>query len=209
LAALRDELGGYQPEVPAPAGTVEAFFELSRFVTAMKGKAAEGKVAVRPGERFGFGSYVTEGPAAAVLPAVHRQRTTAGSIIEALFEARPLALLAFKRERPDTTDANKPERTMEDYFILPHEYSLRQPGLMNTDAFRVEFTGQTAVLRQFLNTLAGSRQAMVVRTVEVEPFSVATAGAPGAEAGALHRPPISKFVVTLEIPLIARPGSLP
>jgi hypothetical protein len=208
LAELRDEFGENQAQVPVPSGPVEAFFEFSQFVAAMRRKAEESHVTMKPAEGFGFSSYANEGPADALLPAIHRQYTLARQVMEALLEARPSALLAFRREWAGPKEDGRADRGGEDYFTLPREYSVRQSGLVETDAFRVEFTGQTAVLRQFLNALAASPEAMVVRTVEVEPAGV-TAGSAGGEVVALHRPQISRFAVTLEIPRMAQAGTSP
>jgi hypothetical protein len=209
LALLRDELGENKTLATTPAGSIEAFFDLSRFVEETRQKARDAKIAMKPAEHFGFASYANEGPAPALVPVVHRQRAAAGCIMDALIQARPLALLAVRRNQPGVAGDDKQSVSSEDYFVLPPHRSLREPGLIDSDAFRVEFSGQTAVLRQFLNGMKNAPLTMVVRSVEVEPFRGTTTSPRQADPVALHRPQVSKFAVTLEIPLIASSGTSP
>lgn len=205
LTALRDELGRQRTGKSVPAGSVEAFFDLGRFVEEMRQRAADAHVIVGSTERFGFASYVSEGPDGRLLAAVHRQRMAAAVILAALFEARPLALLDVKRAPPEFSESEKLAVVAEDYFVLPPVLSLRQSGLVDVDAFRLEFTGQTGVLRRFANALAALPQPIVVRAVEAE----AIKAAPPASVQSYQRPQVSKFAVMLEIPLIPSPGTSP
>jgi len=211
LTALRDELGKSLETESVPDGSAEAFFALNRLVDETRQKAADAHVALKPTERFGFASYANQGPPEAQRADVYRQCAAATGLIDALLEARPLELLSVKRESSGQIGPEKTMQAVDDYFSVPRSVSLRQPGLVNTDAFRLEFTGQTPVLRQFLNTLAGSTRAVAVRLVEVEPYWTNRSSAGHAQAAAEHldRPQISKFTVTLEIPLIARVEAAP
>jgi hypothetical protein len=151
-------------------------------------------------------------------------------LVEALIEARPQSLLAVQRERP-LTAAQRMERNQlsttgalppaapaarggqaEDFLELDPALSLRMPGRVDSDAFRLEFTGQTAALRTFLNTLAAFKLPVIVRSVEVEP--VATGAAPVGPAGAsgpsgapvpLVAQNSSRFAVTVEY-VLPEPG---
>lgn len=211
LAELRPALQGKEAGLfgpPAPAKSIDAFFELANFVEKLRARAAQAQVALKPDERFGFATHTNEGPVAEQIAAVHRQRLATQYLVESLLESRPLALLAVRRERPAAAAPRDPRDRTEDFFELDRPLSLRQPGQVETGAFRLEFTGQTATLRNFLNSLATFRQPVVVRSVEVEPLAAAAPGAtaPSVAAGSpvpLVRQSLSKFAVTVEFVLLA------
>src|SRR5207245_42405 len=99
----------------------------------------------------------------------------------------PRALLSVQRERPLTAAQralrHQPSRSgapgvlpvqgaggaPADFFDPDPQLSVRQPGWIDSEAFRLEFTGPTPVLRDFLNTLATYRLPLIVSSVEVEP----------------------------------------
>lgn len=161
-----------------PASTVDLYFEIATFVEKTRALAARAKVAVKSDERFGFAAHANEGPESGLVPAVHRQGVAGRYLLEALLEAHPRALLAVQRERPLTAAQRNqplpaganPGAPAADFFDFDPQLSLRVPGQVDSDAFRVEFTGQTAALRAFLNTLAASDRPIIVRSVEVEPL---------------------------------------
>lgn len=211
LAGLRRALQGKEVSVfaaPPPAKSIDAFFELANGVEKLRNRAAQAQVVLKPDERFGFSTHTNEGPAAEQLATVHRQRLALQYLIETLLESRPLALLAVRRERPTADGPRDSRDRAEDFFELDHALSLRQPGGVESAAFRLEFTGQTAALRNFLNSLATFRQPVVVRSVEVEPLAASAApgaAAPAAAAGSpvpLVRQSLSKFAVTVEFVLL-------
>jgi hypothetical protein len=187
-----------------PAKPIDAFFELAGFIEQLRTRAGQAQVVLKPDERFGFATHTNEGPAAEQIAAVHRQRLATQYLVETLLEARPLALLAMRRERPVAGARDSRDRA-EDFFELERPLSLRLPGQVETGAFRLEFTGQTAALRNFLNSLASYRQPVVVRSVEVEPLAaIPTAGPVAAGAPVpLVRQSLSKFAVTVEFVLLA------
>ena len=92
--------------------------------------------------------------------------------------------------------------------MLDRALSVRRPGEVETVAFRVEFSGQTATLRNFLTALAALPQPFLVRSVEVEPLPVPVApaapvaGAPEAPVP-LVRQNLSRFAVIVESVLLA------
>jgi hypothetical protein len=187
-------------------------------------------VATKPDERFGFATHAHEGPEAGLVPAVFRQRVVLQYIVEALIEARPQSLLAVQRERP-LTAAQRMERNQpaspgapppgapgarggqaEDFLEFNPALSVRMRGQVDSDAFRLAFTGQTAALRTFLNTLAAFKLPVIVRSVEVEPLATDAApvgpGATSPPAGApvpLVAQNSSRFAVTVEY-VLPEPG---
>jgi len=212
LTELRASLQGREPTLfapPAPAKSIDAFFELANFVEKLRTRAAQAQVALKPDERFGFATHANEGPVVAQLPIVHRQQLATQYLVETLLESRPLALLDVRRERPDAGGPRVSGDRADDFFMLDPAMSIRQPGQVDSVALRVEFTGQTAALRNFLNSLAAFRQPVVVRSVEVEPLATAansSATAQTATAGSpvpLVRQSLSKFAVTVEFVLLA------
>lgn len=214
LATLQDGLRPRPPaplEAPAPARPMDAFFALADLVEKARAQAISTRVTVRPDERFGFAAYANEGPAPDLLGPVHRQQLAVQSLLEPLFESRPLALLGVRRQAPAAGGA--PARgAADDFFALDPGLSLRAPGLVETEALRLEFTGQTSTLRAFLNALAALRHPVVVRSVEVEPLPPAGGprSAPAAEAAVpVVRQSLSKFAVTVEFVLLAAAPAQP
>lgn len=211
LGELRSALQGKDAGLaaaPPPAKPIDAFFALANFIEKLRDRAAQAQVVIKPDEHFGFATYANEGPAADQIAAVHLQQLAVQYLVETLLEARPLALLAVRRERPPADGARDQRNRADDFFELDRQMSLRQAGLIETGAFRVEFTGQTAALRNFLNSLATYRQPVVVRNVEVEPLATEAATRPSAAASSttapvpLVRQSLSKFAVTVEFVLL-------
>lgn len=182
-----------------PPARADAFFDIATFVERTRDTARRLEVEVRPeAARFGFAAFANEGPEPAYIESVFRQRQVVQFLVEALLEAKPQALLAVKREFPLTrkereerdaaaiaaaeaaaSGGSAPEPVAAgpagdgpDYFVIDPRASVRSPGFLDTLAFRVVFTGQTATLRTFLNRIAGFELPVLVREVEVD---VATA----------------------------------
>jgi hypothetical protein len=213
LSAPGDSDVGSLPRQP-----IEAYFEIANFVEKMRGMAAESRVTIRPDERFGFSSHVSEAPSQEFLSDVLRQCVAVQFLVGTLFDSHPATFISVQREHPLTVsqrgDRNKgrsgerggagsTERNEPvDFFEIAQAISLRMPDKIETDAFKVEFSGQTGALRDFLNQLARSSQPFSVRCVEVEPFN-----APGIKTSAAATPlsvpiigqVISRFRVTVEL----------
>ena len=219
-----------------PAARTDAYFDLATFVERMRALAKKQDVELKPeAARFGFATYANEGPEADRIAAVFHQRLVAQYLIEALCEARPHALLSVQRERAltqtereardvawqaaqeaaaggqpvtpvlDSTFAATPDGP--DFFAIDPRASARVPGAVETTAFKLVFTGQTAALRALLNKLAGFELPVLVREVEVLPASAdEAAAAPLAEEASLAEPPPASIVLSVE-PTPARAGS--
>lgn len=210
LAAIRTALAGADARIssaPMPTKSVDAFFEIAGFVEKTRTAATQAQVAVRPDDYFGFGSHASEGPAPEVLSAVWRQRIALGTLLDALLEARPTSLLAVQRERPlarGSAATPKPVAGHEvsaDFFVPAPALLLKLSEKIEGDVFRLEFTGHTPVLRDFLNTLVKAPGLFVVRSVEVEPLPDAkSANALRGIEGAVPVvvPALSRFAVIVE-----------
>jgi hypothetical protein len=217
-AALRQALAGRERRLEsAPGRPLDAYFAIAATVERLRALAIRQQVALRPDERFEFASYVNEGPETNVLPGVHLQRFVIDHLVTSLLEARPRALLSVQRERPvpsseriarqmpgtsvEATAVSRIGGVTADFFTPAAQLRLRSPGLIDTEAFRIEFSGQTQTLRTFLNEIAGFRLPLVVRSVEVEPLAAGADGAGAGEPGAavpLVVQSVSKFAVVVE-----------
>ena len=226
LTAFRAALAGRDARLlaePPPAKSIDVFFGLAAFVEKTRALAAHMQVVIPPDERFGFASHANQGPEGDLVPAVFRQRILVQYLVESLIESHPRALLSVQRERPLTaaqrTARNQPPQpgapfvppaqatggVPADFFVLDPQLSVRQPGRIDSEAFRLEFTGQTSALRSFLNTLATYRLPLIVRSVEVQPIASEqqqgdTAGTPVVNGAAVPLVPqnLSRFAVVVE-----------
>jgi len=245
LGTMRTELSGRGPAAErmktakVPAARTDAFFDLATFVEKTRELAKKLEVDVRPeAARFGFATYANAGPEVDRIPPVFHQRLVAQYLIESLLEAKPRALLSVQRERtltkkeredrdaalaalngaPPDASANLPgsnEAEGPDFFEMSAKASARAAGYLDTTAFRFSFTGQTAVLRMFLNKLAGFELPVLVREVEVEPAAADEAAVPadegpsaaaasGAASVVLSAKPATR-TVTVAKPAVAAP----
>lgn len=202
---------------PPPTRSTDAFFALVAFVERMRAAAARQQVALQPDERFGFSTYVANGPETALLAKVHRQRVLVERMLESLFEAQPRSLGAMQRERPRpegaevgwpaSDDSSAAERAggraeaATDFFRPTSPRQARVPQFVDRERFRLEFTGQTRALRLFVNSLAASRVPLLVRSIEVAPAPNgpgSNRAAPSAEEGAVVAESLTRFVVIVE-----------
>jgi hypothetical protein len=237
VAALRSTLQGHDtgaPAGPLPAKSIDLYFDLAAFVEKARTLAAHAQVAVRSDECLGFGTYAHEGPADELVPAVYRQRVAGQYLVESLLAARPRSLLAVRRERPLTAtqlaarNSSVPpgavvpaspiatDGAAEDFFEFDEKLSMRVPGLVESDAFRLEFTGQTSALRELLNSLAAFKRPVIVRRVEVEPFHADPTSADPSAAPAVAGAPVplvvrnlSRFAVIVEFLAFPNPPEPP
>ena len=224
LAAWQSVLQGRDAQLLAaepPDKSIDAYFNIAAFVEKTRALAARAQVTLKPDERFGFAAHAREGPGTELAPAVFRQRIVLQYLVETLIEAHPQAVLTVQRERPLTlvqrtqrnhlapvgangTGPGAPYGQPGDFFAFDRNISLRVPGLVDSEAFRLEFTGQTRTVRAFLNSLASFRLPLVVRSVEAEPLSVTAPAADPALPPAPGAPvPLvaqnhSRFAVVVE-----------
>ena len=223
-----------------PAARPDAYFDLATFVEQMHALAKKQDVELKPeAAHLGFATYANEGPEADRIAAVFHQRLVAQYLIEALFEGRPRALLSVQRERaltktereardaavqaakdaatasgqppapvPDSSFTSTPDSP--DFFVIDPRASARVPGTLDTTAFKLAFTGQTAALRAFLNKLASFELPVLVREVEVLPASADEASsAPAVEDAAPAEPVPASVVLTTDAPASRRAAPKP
>ena len=212
-----------------PATRTDAYFDLATFVEQTRALARKQEVDLKPdAARFGFASYANEGPDVEHIPTVFQQRLVAQYLIESLLAARPRSLLSVQREHMLTkaereardaalresraaaeTNGTPPEAVpaanfagpseAADFFVIDPRASAQVQGHLETTAFRIAFTGQTAVLRAFLNKLASFELPVLVREVEVVPATGEEAAiAPTAEEAPAPEPAAASIVLTTE-----------
>lgn len=182
---------------PPPAKSIDAFFKLADGLDDLRRRAAQAQVALKADEYFGFATYAHEGPPAKHLAVVHRQQRHTQTLVGALLESRPLALLSVRRE---CLAATTPGDRAEDFFEPDRALALCSTGQVTGRAYQIEFTGTTTVLRIFLGSLATTHQPVVVRSVRVEPLTPdpAVEFVPPGMPMPLVRQSLSKFAITAE-----------
>lgn len=235
LASMQGELKGRGPaaerirSAKVPAARTDAYFDLATFVEKTRAAARSHEVDVRPeAARFGFAAFANEGPVQDHIEPVFRQRQIAQYLIESLIEAKPRAIFSVRRERT-LSKADREARAAAlangeppveviaedgpDYFTIDPRVSARRAGFIDTTAFKIVFTGQTAALRTFLNRLASFELPVLVREVEVEPASPeesivpAVAEDPAPASDATPAPSVAASVLlSVEAPADARPA---
>jgi hypothetical protein len=160
-----------------PATRTDAYFNLAAFIEKSHAAAAVQGVTIAPAAaKFGFATYANEAPETAQIATVFRQRIVANYLVNSLLASGPRTLLAMKRAAP-VTGKEHTARVIEgaDYFSINSKLSVAAPGVIETCAFRVVFTGGTATLRAFLNKLDGFGRPILIRAIEVEPITAADA----------------------------------
>jgi len=153
-----------------PRKSLDGFIEIAGAVEQLRRCAANQEVSLSADESFGFASYAHQGPPENELPVVHQQIVLTRLLVEKLFAAHPGKLLAVRREPPSVKARETPGGVATDFFALDGRLDLRVAGVIDGSAVRLEFTGQTPVLRSFLQSLAAAPEPLVVRSVEVEPL---------------------------------------
>jgi len=182
-----------------------AYFDLAWFVEEMRATAAAEDVQLVEAESFGFSSHAHSGPDSEHVGRVLRQRRHLESLLKALFSVRPVRLESVRREAPLPGSAaarGGADAAGADYFRIAPETSLQRSGMIDTLAFRLIFVGNTGCLRDFLNRLLEDDTPWMVRLVEVEPATRASAERPSGKVDEKSvksiGPELSRFALTVE-----------
>ena len=219
-ATLRVDAGGASTATPMVT-SADAYFALADFVARTRALSAREHVMLRPNECFGFAAYAHQGPTPALIAPVLWQRSIIDSLLSELISAHPLALVSAQRERPRLASERSRRKAMaagqspgskndrvddagltEDCFRFDGPLALRTLGVVDSEAFRLEFTGRTEVLRDFLNRMAILPRPVLVREVQVEPVADVTKGAAAISrgvAGTGATTAVSRFAVFVEL----------
>lgn len=173
-----------------PGTSTDAYFDIANFVESMRKATQQAGIAGGETNRFGFNTYASTGPERDLIAPVFKQRQHIEYLVNALIKASPAEIISVQRERPLTPNQTKQlaagqsatvlpvDNNNKDYFIIDSRTSARVPGFVSTSAYRLNFKGNTLVLRSLLNQLALFELPIVVRSVEVEPISKTGPNAP-------------------------------
>jgi hypothetical protein len=201
--------------VPTSPPSLDDFFEHLAWIERTRALAVAAQVAIAPEEHFGFALLTHEGPPAELAVVVRRQRWRLNYILQLLFAAHPRAVLSVQREQPlpltPPSMSSRPPKSVPaavipdaDYFIPDARLLIRSDGHCSSEAYRLEFSGETPVLRSLLNSLASGAVPILVRSVTVEKLTAVTptkgnmGTSPPLVSGSLVTPAPSRFVVVVE-----------
>lgn len=158
-----------RPEPPPPVDRSAAFLDLLRYRQEMKALAdAEGIACDEAG--FGFRDYANSGPEPEDRAHVHCQRGAAERLLRLLFAAKPTHWFGLRRDAPPSLRARSARGRADapiDLFDPPPE--LLPAELARRICLELRFSGNTAVLRRFLNAVATGADCVLVRQVSVSP----------------------------------------
>lgn len=154
-----------------------AYFELAEFVEDMYQKFDYHGIAVPEKVRFGFSQFEQQGPEPEILSRIMAQKFAAEVVLSPLLEARPVALVALRRE---FVDANT-----EDETLLQQAAGNRVTRrIRNADTieggqkvagfesytFELEFEGHTESLRRYLKGILSASYPVLVNELAVRPL---------------------------------------
>ncbi len=178
-------------EEAVPRERTDAYFDLVSYTERLRTMARRHAVQIEMEESFGFSEYAKEGPAKKLIGKVFRERQILERALSLLLMSNPARLTLVERS------AGSDSEEWEEQTRL----SLAVDGVVKTDFVRVEFSGETANLRSWLNRLGQSRLPVSVRSIEVAPEK-------SIASGNTSRRSNSSLLLTSELPetnpLVAR-----
>ncbi|MCH8474257.1 MAG: Amuc_1100 family pilus-like protein [Opitutales bacterium] len=166
-----------------PSDSSQAFFDISTWRTQTVQKFGRSGMIRNPDEiNLGFQRHASQVRREEPIEKIHQQRIIVDYLLDRLYEATPETLVRVSRQDPtrhereeevETTRFRRPtpslDRTEGDFFEIPPAVTLRRPGIIESEGFRLVFTGQTDTLRSFLDDLQNSEYPLFIRNVRVEP----------------------------------------
>lgn len=200
VAALRTQVNqrldatcGTNPKLlkqaEAPLNSSEMFFQLQAYrnqfhadaIHLAEQHAAAGRATadtlpilqIPPQFAFGFSRYITEPPKVTDIQAVHQQKVLLTYLLQKLYNSNPHSITAVVREPVSNVLTTKGAKTKlhDDEFFMDEHLSATHTGIVDTFAFKIEFTGFTKTLRSFLIQIEQFELPFVVRSVEVKSIS--------------------------------------
>ncbi len=149
-------------EEAVPEERTDAYFNLVSYTERLRTLARLHAVQIEPEEYFGFSEYAKEGPPKKQIGKVFRERQILERVLSMLLMSNPARLALVERTAGDDTNEWEEQARL----------SLAVDGVVKTDFVRVEFSGETASLRSWLNRLGQSGLPVSVRTIEVAPEKI-------------------------------------
>lgn len=181
-----------------PASASDLLFEVQSFVDRYNALARAPGDEIDPIQLpanfgFSFRNLLDSGvpPEDSQIPGLWKQKEIIQYLMDSLYASGPISITAVDREllvqdpvqeetrsrRGQTSGRSSSRNTTQGIFSINPLISARVPGAVETLAFRIQFTGYTSALRDFLVQLSSFELPVVVRSVEVAP---APAGATAA-----------------------------
>ena len=179
LARIRGDLkkGAY---MKTATDDINVIAGIQEFINEFREKAAENSrlnlntgemenhpIALSAGMYFGFERYMDEIPVpkeASVIALLDKQRQVLTYLVDRLIRSQPHQIHSIQRELVELSGEAK---ASNNGYKVPPAVTARLPGVIDTLAFRIQYTGYTDSLRQFLNALATFEMPIVVRSIEV------------------------------------------
>lgn len=146
-------------EAEVPDERTDAYFDLVAYAEKLRILARQRGVQIEAEEYFGFSEYAKEGPKEKQIPTVFRERQLLERVLSMLLMSNPARLTLVERFAGSGTDEWEEQARL----------SLAVDGVLKTQFVRVEFSGETASLRSWLNRLGQSGLPVSVRSIEVAP----------------------------------------
>lgn len=166
----------------APGSRTEACAALAAMTQGLRELAAARGIWVSPDEGFGFAEFAHAGPETSQLVEVHRQSRVVAAAVRLLIEAQPVAIRGVRRGRGDASMSR----------------SGGVGGLAGSTTVRLEFSGDTGVLRDLLNRLARSESLLCVRSVEAEAVQRVAEASAGGSISPFVSPGLMDYAVEIE-----------
>lgn len=195
MALSRGELTKELSEEAVPRERTDAYFDLVSYTERLRTMARRHAVQIVTEESFGFSEYAKEGPAKKLIEKVFRERQILERVLSMLLLSNPARLTLVERSAGSDADEWDEQARL----------TLAVDGVVKTDFVRVQFSGETASLRSWLNRLGQSGLPVSLRSIEVAPER-------NNASRSTSRRSSSSMVLTSELPevnpLVARLPSL-
>ncbi len=170
-------------EEEVPRERTDAYFDLVSYAERLRTLARRHAVQIEVEEHFGFSDYANEGPKKSLIGKVFRERQVLERALSMLLMSNPARLILVERSAGSDTDEWGEQARL----------SLAVDGVLKTDFVRVQFSGETASLRSWLNRLGRFELPIGVRMIEVAPEK-------GIVSRSTSRTRNSALVLTSELP---------
>jgi len=146
-------------EEGVPRERTDAYFDLVSYAERLRTLARQHAVQIEAEEYFGFPEYAQEGPEQKLIGKVFRERQILERTLSMLLMSNPERLTVVERSGGSDTDEWDEQARL----------SLAVDGVLKTEFVRMQFSGETACLRAWLNRLGQSGLPVSVRSIEVAP----------------------------------------
>jgi len=160
-----------------PASRADWSFALHKYKESARYSALSNGIELAASESFGVGDVSDGGPSEGA-DAMHQQIVIMSSLLDALFDSGIKSFVSIQRGlKPEGRGRSASQRSSSrgrkpvlvrdpNLFVVQETESLAVPGFVDSQLFRIVFTGQSHALRDFLNRVSNASLPFVVRGVE-------------------------------------------